>query len=175
MRSTRVTAAALALATALSLSACSSTSDAPAGSPSSTVSVGVPAELQFTSTTLDGQPFDGASLYGEATILWFWAPWCPSCAADSKEILAAIPELPDGVQIIGVPTTSDAASMQEFADNFGVSGLTNVVDEDGAIWSGFGVPQLPSSAVIYADGYIAALPGSLTKDQILEIAVKIAP
>lgn len=175
MRSTRVTVAGFALAAALSLSACSSTTDSSVGAPSSTESASVPAVLQFASTTLTGEPFDGESLYGEATILWFWAPWCPSCAADSKEVLAAIPDLPDGVQIIGVPTTSDEASMQEFAENFGVTGLTNVVDEDGSIWSSFKVPALPSSAVVYPDGLVVPIPGALTADQILEIAAKIAP
>lgn len=177
-RATRA-ALALALAAALALSACAATPGSSDGSASSTsspnASATMPAQLEFTTTTLDGEPFDGASLSGKATILWFWAAWCPSCAADSKEILAAIPELPDGVQIIGVPTTADRASMQTFAEDFGITGLTNVVDEDGSIWAAFNIPQLPSTAMIYPDGYVATLPGSLTKDQLLEIAAKIAP
>ena len=82
----------------------------------------------------------------------------PELRRGLKEILAAIPELPDGVQIIGVPTTADRASMETFAEDFGITGLTNVVDEDGAIWAAFNIPQLPSTAVVYTDGYIATLP-----------------
>ncbi len=135
----------------------------------------MPEAFNFTAATLDGGQFDGSSLYGKATILWFWAPWCGSCAADSKYVLAAIPDLPAGVQIIGVPTFSDDASMHEFADSLGVNVLTNVVDGDGAISLGFNLPELPSAAVIYPDGYIATIPGSLTTESILEIAQKIAP
>ena len=78
-RRTTVRSALLVAVAALALSACSASESSTASA-----SDAIPAELQFTSTTLDGEPFDGASLYGEATILWFWAPWCPSCAADSQ-------------------------------------------------------------------------------------------
>ena len=120
-----VAVAALALS---ARSASESETTGAASAPDTSATQGaVPAELQFTSTTLDGEPF-------------------------------------------GVPTTSDEASMLQFVNDFGVGALTNVVDEDGSIWSDFGVPQLPSSVVIYPDGFVTALPGSLTKEQILEIA-----
>jgi len=172
MRSTRSTAAALLLSASLALAACSSPADS---SPAPSESGGMPAVLDFQTTTLDGQPFDGTSLYGHATILWFWAPWCGSCVADSKYVLAAIPDLPDGVQIIGVGTFSDLDGMHAFADQLGINGITNLTDEKGAIAIAFGAPALPSSAVIYADGYTATVPGSLDTASILEIANKIAP
>ena len=183
MRPTRLTIAALAASAALSLAGCSTTPSADTGaaagtagpSPSASATAAMPAVLNFTATTLDGKPFDGASLYGKATILWFWAPWCGSCVADVKYVLAAIPDLPPGVQIIGVPTFADEASMHAFADTLDVNGLTNVMDVDGSLALAFGAPTLPSSAVIYPDGYIAAIPGSLSKEAILEIAAKIAP
>jgi thiol-disulfide isomerase/thioredoxin len=135
----------------------------------------MPAAFNFTAPTLAGGTFDGKSLYGKATILWFWAPWCGSCAADSKDILAAIPDLPAGVQILGVPTFSDLASMHTFADGLGVNALTNIVDDKGAISLAFKLPELPSAAVIYPDGYIATIPGSLSTETILQIAKKLAP
>ncbi len=176
------TAAALVFAASLALTACSA-SPGPAASGASptapaasgTATGGVPAALHFTTTTLDGQPFDGTSLYGHATILWFWAPWCGSCVADSKYVLQAIPQLPDGVQIIGVGTFSDAAGMHAFADQLGINGMTNLMDVKGKIALDFNLPALPSAAVIYADGYTATVPGSMSVDTILEIANKIAP
>ncbi len=135
----------------------------------------MPAALDFATTTLDGKPFDGASLYGHATILWFWAPWCGSCVADSKYVLAAIPDLPPGVQIIGVGTFSDLDGMHAFADQLGINGMTNLVDEKGALAIGFEAAALPSTTVIYADGYTATIPGSMSTKSILEVANKIAP
>ena len=44
--------------------------------------------------------------------------------------------------------------MEQFAEDFGITGLTNVVDEDGSIWAAFKVPQFPSTAVVYPDGYV---------------------
>ncbi len=174
MRSTRTTVAALLAAAGLALAACSAPADS-SPAPSDSASGGMPAVLDFQTTTLDGEPFDGASLYGHATILWFWAPWCGSCVADSKYVLAAIPQLPEGVQIIGVGTFSDLDGMHAFADQLGINGITNLTDEKGALAIAFGTPALPSSAVIYADGYTATVPGSMDTATILEIANKIAP
>jgi thiol-disulfide isomerase/thioredoxin len=181
MRSTRLTVAVFAAAVTLGLAACSATLPTEPGStldrarPSASSGAAMPAAFNFTAPTLDGGTFDGTSLYGKATILWFWAPWCASCAADSKYVLAAIPDLPAGVQLIGVPTFSDDAGMHEFADSLGVNALTNIVDGDGAISIAFNLPALPSAAVIYPDGYFVTIPGSLSTESILQIAQKIAP
>ncbi len=179
MRSTRLTVAALAASVALGLTACSTaTVSEPAGASASTSaspSATMPAEFNFSAPTLAGGTFDGTSLYGESTILWFWAPWCGSCVADAKYVLAAIPQLPDGVQIIGVPTFADEDSMHQFADTLDVNGLTNIMDVDGSLAIAFGASALPSSTVIYPDGFMASIPGSLSTDEILQIAQKIAP
>jgi hypothetical protein len=36
---------------------------------------GVPEALQFEAQVLDGGTLDGASLAGQAVLLWFWAPY----------------------------------------------------------------------------------------------------
>lgn len=33
------------------------------------------ASLDFTGTTIDGAPFDAATLAGTPVILWFWTPF----------------------------------------------------------------------------------------------------
>ena len=53
----------------------------------------VPDQLQFTSTTLDGTPFDGADLAGRPAVFWFWAPWCPNCRAEAPQVAAAADSL----------------------------------------------------------------------------------
>ncbi len=174
MRTPKLAAALLAVSAGLVLAACASPTETPAPS-DVTATPGIPEALHFTTTTLDGEPFDGTSLYGHSTILWFWAPWCGSCNADAKYILAAIPDLPPGVQIVGVPTFASLDDMHLFADTHGINQLTNIVDADGAIARGFNLPELPSAGVLYQDGYIATIPGSLSTERVLEIAAKIAP
>lgn len=181
MRSKRLIVAVFVASAALGLAGCASAPTAGAAtasatsSPSASPSAVMPPAFNFIAPTLAGGTFDGKSLYGKATILWFWAPWCGSCAADSKYVLAAIPDLPPGVQIIGVPTFSDDASMHQFADALGLNGITNIVDAKGDISIGFKLPELPSAAVVYPDGYIATIPGSLSTATILQIAQKLAP
>lgn len=61
---------------ALVLAGCGGGSPRAAGAPATTS----PASLfAFTATTVDGKPFDGMSMAGKPTVLWFWAPWCPIC------------------------------------------------------------------------------------------------
>lgn len=135
----------------------------------------VPDRLQFTAMTLDGQPFDGASLFGQPTIIWFWAPWCPTCKAEAPAILDALDELPDGVQAIGIPGQSDTAAMQQFVDDYGLGAMTQVVDADGSLWSNFSVSYQPATVLIAADGTITTIPGSGSKADFLAAAATIAP
>jgi len=36
--------------------------------------------LQFTAQTIDSESFEGTSLAGRASVLWFWAPLCTNAA-----------------------------------------------------------------------------------------------
>lgn len=155
-------------------SAASSEGGAPA--PSATYDAAdAPEHLRFAATTIDGQPFDGASLYGHPTILWFWAPWCPVCQGEAPGIVAALGELPEGVHAIGVPGRSDTAAMRAFLDDYGFGDMPQIVDADGSLWSAFGVTSQPAVAIIAADGTVTTLPGAGGKAGFLEAAASIAP
>jgi thiol-disulfide isomerase/thioredoxin len=39
--------------------------------------------LNFTARTVTGATFDGRRLSGKPVVLWFWAPWCPTCRAQA--------------------------------------------------------------------------------------------
>jgi thiol-disulfide isomerase/thioredoxin len=187
----------LAIVVALVLAACSPSSDEEAASPtpdrveSSATPTGepgvsttptidtidpadAPAKLRFEATTLDGEPFSGASLYGTPTVLWFWAPWCPICQADAPAIADAIDELPDGVQILGVPGRADEESMREFVAEFGLEDMIQIVDPDGTLWANFSVGSQPAVVLIDATGEIRTLPGSIGKAGLLDEANSIA-
>ncbi|MDH2393959.1 redoxin family protein, partial [Streptomyces sp. HNM0663] len=34
---------------------------------------------------MDGKPFDAKTLAGKPAVLWFWAPWCPTCKGQAAE------------------------------------------------------------------------------------------
>ena len=106
--------------------------------------------LDFTGTTLSGAPFDGSSLQGKPTVLWFWTPWCPFCnqeAAGVGAVAAANPK----VTFVGVAARSDVAAMQGFVSKYGLN-FTNLDDADGSIWARFNVPWQPAYLFVKPDG-----------------------
>jgi peroxiredoxin len=106
--------------------------------------------LQFTTTTVDGTPFNGASLQGKPVVLWFWRPSCPFCNAEAptvSRVAAANPR----VTFVGVAGRSDVAAMQDFVAKYHLN-FTNLNDADGSIWARFGVPWQPAYVFERSDG-----------------------
>lgn len=135
----------------------------------------MPEELQFTTRTVaDGEPFDAATLAGQDIILWFWAPWCPTCQAESGDLADAAEELPDGVTLMGVAGQSELPDMQSFLTDFGVDNFAHMADVDGSIWARFAVSYQPAYALIDDDGTIETIPGAMGKDGVLDAAARLA-
>ncbi|WP_372728147.1 redoxin family protein [Nocardioides sp.] len=151
----------LALGAALLLGACSSAgsdpadSDAGSGSGSGggvSVADGPTADLDFTAQTVDGDSFDGGQLAGKPTVLWFWAPWCSTCRAQSSAV-SALAETYDGrVNVVGVGGLADSSAIVDYARE--VTAPTQLIDPDGAVWRHFGVRAQSSYVVIDADGTV---------------------
>jgi thiol-disulfide isomerase/thioredoxin len=111
----------------------------------------VPDTLAFTSTTVDGQPFDGASLAGKPVLLWFWAPWCPTCRSQADEVKAIAQNYDGKVAVIGVGSLSDDdAAIKAFAVD--APGPTHLNDTSGAVFRHFGVVQQSSFVLLDAAG-----------------------
>jgi thiol-disulfide isomerase/thioredoxin len=107
---------------------------------------------QFTGTTLDGEPFDAASLAGQPVALWFWAPWCTKCIAQAPAVLSLAAEHEGDVQIIGVAGQASESEMPEFVDRTGTGELTHLADPDGEIWRQYGVAETSVFVFLDADG-----------------------
>jgi thiol-disulfide isomerase/thioredoxin len=106
--------------------------------------------LQFTGTTLSGAPFNGASLQGKRSVLWFWTPWCPYCNAEApglSQVAAANP----AVTFVGVAGRSEVSAMQNFVSKYNLN-FTNLNDANGAIWSAYNVPWQPAWVFYNSDG-----------------------
>ena len=134
----------------------------------------VPEALQFTTTTLDGEDFDGASLTGQDAILWIWASWCPICQSEAPAVAAASEQLPEGVTLYGLPGNSDLASSQDFVASYGLEGFDHLFTEDGALWSNFGVSYQPALVLINDDGTFETMPGASGESQIIAAAEQLA-
>jgi thiol-disulfide isomerase/thioredoxin len=117
-------------------------------------------QLDFTAQTLDGRPFAGASLKGRPAVLWFWAPWCPTCQKDAP-LVARVAAAHPAVTFVGVGAQDQLDALREFTAKYGVDGFTELADTDAAVWARFGVTRQPAYAFVSPDGQVEVVKGSL--------------
>jgi thiol-disulfide isomerase/thioredoxin len=173
---TRRLIAALAVAAAL-VAACGSqsyreSSPAPVATTAATASptltdASVPAELQFTANTVDGREFSGESLLGKPAVLWFWAPWCPTCQREAP-MVGQIADANPAVTFVGVAALDQLPAMQQFVAEYPVNGFAHLADTDGGVWAKFGVTHQPAYAFVDADGHVDVFRGSLSEAELTE-------
>lgn len=133
-------------------------SDAPAEEPSAEPAdagdgtAATPELLDFTATTVGGDSFDGASLAGSPTVLWFWAPWCPTCRSQIPQVQDLAQTYGDRVGVVGIGSLDSAEAIADFAGD--AEGVTHLEDVDGELWTRFGVAEQSSFVVLDADGEV---------------------
>jgi len=110
------------------------------GAARSTAGTGVPETLRFSARTVDGQPFDAATLAGKPAVLWFWASWCPRCRAAADDVAAVHRDNAGRVNVVGVAgLRSGEESMRRFVREQGIGGFPNLADDAGDVWRRFNV------------------------------------
>lgn len=144
---------ALLLAAVLLLSGCGSSGEQAADTPTAGSSSDT-ANLAFTSNTLDGSPFEGAQLAGKPAVLWFWAPWCPTCRAQAPAVSSLAEKYGAKVSILGVGGLADVSDIRDYAQE--VDGPIHLIDPDGAVWRHFGVTAQSTYVILDADGGVVA-------------------
>ncbi|MDN4480471.1 redoxin family protein [Demequina muriae] len=144
--------------------------------PATSASAEPESPFAFEAATVAGGTVDGETLRGHDVILWFWAPWCPTCMVEGKEHVAdAIARMPEGVEFVGVAGRSDDfAAMEEFLEWTGTGDATHVADVDGAIWEAFGVLQQPAFLFVNDDGTGTRAGSGLSAEDIVERAEELA-
>ncbi|MDZ5443933.1 redoxin domain-containing protein [Micromonospora sp. 4G57] len=173
----RATAAAVALATLLGVASCAVGPEsaspvsavaaaspaapttgpaAPGGTPAArpVVPARVPETLKFTATTLDGTRFSAADLAGKPVVLWFWAPWCATCASQAWTVAEIAPKYRDTVPIVGVAGLGEQQAMKEFVTEFELAGTPQLDDRAGALWRRFEVVEQSTFLIIDRDGRV---------------------
>ncbi|MGA8845959.1 MAG: redoxin domain-containing protein [Nocardioides sp.] len=156
----------VALLGGLLLSGCSAES-------SQTASASSPENiLDFTGTTVAGAPFDGASLAGKPTVLWFWAPWCATCRAQAAGVSDIATTYGADVNVVGVGSLDESSAIEEFAAAVPAD-FTQLDDPDGEVWRHFGITAQSTYVVLDADREVAAS-GSLTDDELASTVADLA-
>ncbi|MCO1617328.1 redoxin domain-containing protein [Micromonospora sp. CPM1] len=172
----RVTAAAVLAATLAAATACAAGPEggAPAGavapespapaspapaspavaSPASASLASVPATLSFTGKTLDGTAFNAATLAGRPVVLWFWAPWCATCASQAWTVAEIAPAYRDTVPVVGVAGLGEQKAMKSFVTEFDLGGTTQIDDRAGVLWRRFKVAEQSTFVVLDRTGRV---------------------
>lgn len=162
--------AVLLAATLLTLIGCGSPT-APTTSSTELSGTGKTANLNFTGTALGGERFEGTSLAGKPAVRWFWAPWCPTCRAQSVTVSELAEKYHGKVAVVGVGGMDSREAIEQVATQ--IPYVKHLVDADGAIWKHFRVTAQSSYEVISADGEII-VEGYLDDDELVSVVDRLA-
>jgi thiol-disulfide isomerase/thioredoxin len=124
-------------------------------------------------TTLDGEPFDLATLRGKVVVVNFWASWCAPCRGEAPALEQVYREhKAQGVEFAGVDIKDDPEPAKAFVRKFKV-GYPSIVDQDGQVTLAFrDVPPnaVPSTLILDRQGRIAAsVIGATTYDRLTRL------
>jgi thiol-disulfide isomerase/thioredoxin len=157
----RPAAIALLVAALLGVSACGDAAEPQAAAPQAAAQQqeqeqeqGTPETLAFTGTTLEGEPFDAASLAGRPTVLWFWAPWCATCFGQAASVADMQAAHGTKVNLLGIAGLGDAKEMKEFVADGEVGAVTHLNDKPGTVWKKFGIVEQSIYVILDKDGKI---------------------
>lgn len=128
--------------------------DVAATDPGIAAPVTVPASLKFTGTTLDGKSFDAATMAGRPTILWFWAPWCATCASEAQSIADLQDEYAGRLNILGIAGMGNNKDMHEFVSDLEVGAVPHLDDEPGRLWKKFGITEQSTYVILDRAGKV---------------------
>lgn len=136
-------------------------------SPETPVGSDVPANaevLDFTARRLAGGTIEGTQLAGRDVALWMWAPWCPQCNREAPHVAEAFQAHGDRVMFVGMAGHDTDDAHRAFVDEHGLGEMLHVVDEDGSLWSQYGVSYQPAWVFIDEDGTVEVVAGGLYDD-----------
>ena len=114
----------------------------------------VPATLNFSGKTLDGAAFNASTMAGKPTILWFWAPWCATCASEAQSISDLAPQFKGRLNILGIAGLGDNKAMHQFVSDLEVTKVPNLDDQKGVLWKRFGITEQSTYVLVDKAGKI---------------------
>src|SRR5262245_66509163 len=106
----------------------------------------------FSAAGLDGktQRLSTVTAASRATVVYFWATWCPPCIGEFLELDTLSRKLKDqGMMLLSINFKETASAAKTFADEAGTT-FPVLLDTDGKIAAQFLVWPLPAIFVLAA-------------------------
>jgi cytochrome c biogenesis protein CcmG, thiol:disulfide interchange protein DsbE len=120
------------------------------------ISKGQPAP-EIVGTTLDGTPFDLASLRGKPVVINFWGPTCVPCRTEFPLLKAKLAQhAADGLVVVGVLMADPPDPARTFVAEQGATWAT-IVDPNGAIKAAYRVAARPQSYFVDRNGILRSI------------------
>ena len=109
----------------------------------------------FTLLSAEGERVALSDFRGKTVVLNFWATWCPPCRAEMPELQAVWEERGEGedLVVLAVDVGERADEVMAFVENFGLT-FPVALDVDGSVADHYGLPGLPSTFFIDAEGVL---------------------
>lgn len=127
--------------------------------------------LAFTSRTVEGEEVDAAAFAaGRDAVVWFWSPWCGSCASEAEGVGRVAAELGAEVAFLGIAADAGQDEYEAFVEEHDLSSFPQLVDDTGEVWLRFGADTIRSSFFFLDDtGEISVTGyGELDEDELRE-------
>ncbi len=106
-------------------------------------------------------------------MLWFWAPWCPTCRGQIDGVSAAAEQYADEVTFVGVGSLDGGEAIGDFAADVPSQEITHLTDPDGEVWRHFGITEQSTYVVLDAQGGTVAS-GYLDDAELLDVVGDLA-
>ncbi len=106
-------------------------------------------------------------------MLWFWAPWCPTCRAQIDGVSTLAEANAGTVNVVGVGGLDESAAIGDFADDVPAEEVVQLSDPDGGVWRHFEITTQSSYVVLDADGATVAS-GYLDDDELVDVVAGLA-
>lgn len=106
--------------------------------------------------TVEGGPFDLATVAGKISVVNFWATWCVECRREHPDFVRVAERYRDEpVALVGVIFQDDPEAVRDYMQKMG-GDWPNVEDPEGRVAIDWGVYGVPETFLVDAGGIIRA-------------------
>jgi len=126
----------------------------------------------FAVKGIDGSTVDLADAHGKVVLLNFWATWCGPCRMEVPDLVELQKKYQDKLQVIGlVIDDADEDSVRKFAKRYSINYPVAMATDEMRFQFG-GVPALPTSFIIDAQGRVVQKHIGLRDPELYEMEVR---